>query len=64
MESIKSDFQKANKIYKTNCDDYNYPRSCQNFAVYSFLGKGQEKPDYEVVSVRKMSLNNSMSFIF
>lgn len=40
MESVKKDFSKAAIIYKSNCDDYKFSRSCHKFAGYSFVGKG------------------------
>lgn len=41
LESIKKDFEKASKVYRSNCDDYGYSRSCLKFGNYSFLGKGK-----------------------
>lgn len=41
LESIKKDFDKAAKVYRTNCDDYGYSKSCLKFGHYSFLGKGK-----------------------
>lgn len=46
LESIKKDYEKAGKVYKTNCDEYKYGKSCQKFATYSLLGKGCKKADY------------------
>lgn len=43
LESIKKDFDKASKVYRSNCDDYGYGKSCLKFGHYSFLGKGMEK---------------------
>jgi len=40
MESISKDFQKAGRIYRTNCDDYQYGRSCYKAGHYYFAGKG------------------------
>ena len=40
LEGIKSDFQKAGKVYKSNCDDASHPKSCNKFANYCLLGKG------------------------
>lgn len=40
MESIKKDYPKAANLYRSNCDDYKYPRSCFKFASYSLTGKG------------------------
>lgn len=41
LESIRKDFEKAGKVYKSNCDDYRYAKSCLKFGHYSFLGKGK-----------------------
>ncbi|CAO1439482.1 unnamed protein product [Diamesa tonsa] len=41
LESIKKDFDKASKVYRSNCDDYGYGKSCLKFGNYSFLGKGR-----------------------
>lgn len=41
LESIKKDFEKASKVYRSNCDDYGYAKSCYKFGNYSFLGKGK-----------------------
>lgn len=41
LESIKKDFEKASKVYRSNCDDYGYSRSCLKYGNYSFLGKGK-----------------------
>lgn len=41
LESIKKDFEKASKVYRSNCDDYGYAKSCLKFGHYSFLGKGK-----------------------
>lgn len=41
LEAIKKDFEKAAKVYRSNCDDYKYGKSCLKFAHYSFLGKGK-----------------------
>ncbi|XP_058832597.1 cytochrome c oxidase assembly factor 7 homolog [Topomyia yanbarensis] len=47
LEGIKKDFEKAAKVYRSNCDDYGYARSCLKYGNYSFLGKGRasEKGD-------------------
>ncbi|XP_069669394.1 cytochrome c oxidase assembly factor 7 homolog [Periplaneta americana] len=48
IESIKKDYTKAGKIYKSNCDDYNYGQSCYKFGTYKILGKGQQSVDRDV----------------
>ncbi|XP_066975977.1 cytochrome c oxidase assembly factor 7 homolog [Macrobrachium rosenbergii] len=40
LEGVKKDFEKASKVFRTNCDESNHARSCYKFANYSFLGKG------------------------
>jgi cytochrome c oxidase assembly factor 7 len=45
LEGIKKDFEKAAKVYRTNCDDYGYAKSCLKFGHYSFLGKGKSTKD-------------------
>ncbi|KAF5294358.1 hypothetical protein FQR65_LT10811 [Abscondita terminalis] len=40
LEAIDKDFTKASKVYKSNCDDYKFAKSCYKFASYSLLGKG------------------------
>ncbi|XP_055685267.1 cytochrome c oxidase assembly factor 7 homolog [Lutzomyia longipalpis] len=41
LEGIKKDFEKAGKVYRSNCDDYGYARSCLKYGHYSFVGKGE-----------------------
>ncbi|XP_063992780.1 cytochrome c oxidase assembly factor 7 homolog [Diachasmimorpha longicaudata] len=43
MESIKQDFEKAASLYKSNCDERNWPRSCAKFGGYKATGKGCER---------------------
>uniref|UniRef100_A0A182X7V3 Cytochrome c oxidase assembly factor 7 homolog n=1 Tax=Anopheles quadriannulatus TaxID=34691 RepID=A0A182X7V3_ANOQN len=47
LEGIRKDFEKAAKVYRSNCDDYNYGKSCLKYGNYTFLGKGRtsEKGD-------------------
>lgn len=42
LDAIKKDFQKAAKVYKSNCLDYNYGKSCLKIGNYCLLGKGRE----------------------
>ncbi|XP_055533905.1 cytochrome c oxidase assembly factor 7 homolog [Wyeomyia smithii] len=41
LEGIKKDFDKAAKVYRSNCDDYGFAKSCLKYGNYSFLGKGR-----------------------
>ncbi|KAF4518694.1 hypothetical protein B566_EDAN002730 [Ephemera danica] len=43
LEAIKKDFEKARKVYKTNCDHHSFGKSCYKFANYTFIGKGASK---------------------
>lgn len=38
-ESIKQDSKEAIKIYKNNCDEFNYGRSCTKYGDYKVIGK-------------------------
>ncbi|KAK0183231.1 hypothetical protein PV327_001292 [Microctonus hyperodae] len=40
MEGIKLDYKTAADIYKANCDDRNWPRSCAKFGGYKAVGRG------------------------
>lgn len=48
LESIKKDYIKAGKIYKSNCEDYNFGRSCYKFGTYKLLGRGSQEVDCDV----------------
>lgn len=48
LESIKKDYNKAAKVYRSNCDDYNFGRSCYRFGTYTLLGRGGQAVDPEV----------------
>ncbi|CAH2058169.1 unnamed protein product, partial [Iphiclides podalirius] len=45
LEAIKKDYKKAVTVYRTNCLDYNYGKSCLKVGNYAFLGRGRDKPD-------------------
>ncbi|XP_023215914.1 cytochrome c oxidase assembly factor 7 homolog [Centruroides sculpturatus] len=45
LEAVKKDFKKAAIVYKRNCEENNYGKSCYKFGGYVFLGKGDEKVD-------------------
>ncbi|KAK2588713.1 hypothetical protein KPH14_001603 [Odynerus spinipes] len=46
-EAIKKDFPKAASLYKSNCDERNFPRSCSRYGDYLVVGKGCEKNFHE-----------------
>ena len=37
---IDGDFEKANKVFKDNCDTRNYGRSCSSYGLHQFYGRG------------------------
>ncbi|XP_053620001.1 cytochrome c oxidase assembly factor 7 homolog [Plodia interpunctella] len=45
LESIKKDYKKAGNVYKTNCLDYKFGKSCLKFGNYTLVGRGKEKGD-------------------
>lgn len=45
LEAIKKDYKKARKIYKANCEDRHFAKSCFKYGSYLAIGKGEEKPD-------------------
>lgn len=47
METVKKDFEKAATVYKSNCDDYKYAKSCAKYGTYMLLGKGVRHSDYK-----------------
>lgn len=42
LEAIKKDYDKAKKVYKSNCLDYKYGKSCLKIGNYTLVGKGNE----------------------
>uniref|UniRef100_R4G3T6 Cytochrome c oxidase assembly factor 7 n=1 Tax=Rhodnius prolixus TaxID=13249 RepID=R4G3T6_RHOPR len=40
LEAISKDFHKAAKVYKSNCEDFNYSKSCYKIGNYHMAGKG------------------------
>lgn len=48
LEAIKHDYEKAAKVYKNNCDEFKYGKSCMKYATYSLLGKGSKKSDFKL----------------
>lgn len=45
LEAIKKDYKKAATVFKSNCDDYNYPKSCLKYGNYALTGKGRDNVD-------------------
>lgn len=43
LEAVSSDFEGAAKVYKENCDERNFARSCMKFGNYCYLGKGMRR---------------------
>lgn len=46
LEAIKKDYEKAAKVYRHNCDEYKFGKSCLKYGGYSLIGKGNQKLDY------------------
>jgi len=40
LELIRGKYKDATEIYKKNCDDYKYSRSCLTYAKNAALGRG------------------------
>lgn len=47
LEAIDKDFEKAGKIYKSNCDNSHFAKSCLKYANYLATGKGIKKNERE-----------------
>lgn len=45
LEAIKKDFDKAAKVFKSNCVDYKFGKSCLKIGNYCLLGRGKDKSD-------------------
>lgn len=43
LEAIKKDYDKASTVYRNNCDEYNFGKSCLKYGNYTLLGKGKDK---------------------
>lgn len=53
LETIKKDFDKARKVYQSNCYDYSHGKSCYKFGSYAFLGKGAKGTKGDTVEALK-----------
>ncbi|XP_050402483.1 cytochrome c oxidase assembly factor 7 [Patella vulgata] len=47
LEGMRKEFEKAGKVYKTNCDQNKHNQSCFKYGVYSLTGKGGVETDAE-----------------
>lgn len=43
FESVKKEFERAAKIFKTNCDEHQYGHSCLKYGNYRIMGQGCTK---------------------
>lgn len=43
MEALQQNFQSALTIFKKNCDENSYPKSCFKYGMYMLAGKTEEK---------------------
>jgi len=48
LEAIKSDFERASKVYTLACNKYNYPKSCTQIGYYHLYGKGGVDENHDV----------------
>ncbi|CAH1641789.1 unnamed protein product [Spodoptera littoralis] len=46
LEAIKKDYDKAAKVFKSNCLDYKFGKSCLKIGNYTLVGRGREKGDH------------------
>ncbi|XP_050292828.1 cytochrome c oxidase assembly factor 7 homolog [Anthonomus grandis grandis] len=46
LEAIKKDYEKAAKVYKNNCDEYKFGKSCLKYGGYCLTGKGVKTSNY------------------
>ncbi|XP_060534028.1 cytochrome c oxidase assembly factor 7 homolog [Cylas formicarius] len=47
LEAIKKDFEKAAKVYKNNCDEFKFGKSCTKYGNYNILNKGIKNGNYK-----------------
>ncbi|KAK2722589.1 cytochrome c oxidase assembly factor 7 homolog [Artemia franciscana] len=40
FEAVTKDLEKAAKVFKSNCDDNKFPRSCFKYGGFAFIGQG------------------------
>lgn len=45
LEAIKKDFDKASNVFRSNCNDYKFGKSCLKIGNYAMIGRGREKAD-------------------
>ena len=66
MESVKKDFPKAANLFRSNCDDYNFPKSCYKYAAYSMVGRGCSQDQKRALDYFKKgcSLNDKDSCLY
>jgi len=48
---VKKDWTKAARVYKVNCEDYNFGHSCFKIGNYTFMGKGDVKIDHKQAAI-------------
>ncbi|KAJ8686502.1 hypothetical protein QAD02_022296 [Eretmocerus hayati] len=52
-ESLKKDFEGAADLYKKNCDNLDYGRSCAKYGGWSLIGKGCKRDYGEAIKYLK-----------
>lgn len=44
---MKKDYEKASKVFKNNCDDHSYGKSCHKYGNFMLVGRGHGKENYK-----------------
>ncbi|KAK9305838.1 hypothetical protein QLX08_003336 [Tetragonisca angustula] len=58
-ESVKQNLKEAIKLYKKNCDEHNYGRSCAKYGDYKVMGRECEKDPVEAFKYMEKGCNQN-----
>ncbi|KOX78533.1 Sel1 repeat-containing protein 1 like protein [Melipona quadrifasciata] len=58
-ESVKQNFKEAIKLYKKNCDERNYGRSCAKYGDYRIMGTECERDPVEAFKYMEKGCNQN-----
>lgn len=50
LENVRREFKESTDLYKKNCDEYKYARSCYTYAKNRMLGRGLPHQQFTSVS--------------
>ncbi|GIY97981.1 cytochrome c oxidase assembly factor 7 homolog [Caerostris extrusa] len=59
LEAVKKDFENAAKVYKSNCDERNYGKSCFKYGNFRYLGKGCDRSNLAAFEHYKKACDNN-----